>query len=1085
MGKRNKEKKGNTKNRNTPPIVPASQATNIRHITSLHQLDPMGSSWRHYPKSESRKVLVDRLRKKPDAQRTGDDWWQLGEYQILDGLADGNEAMVNAGSQALMAGASMTPPHAGCLLDMGWLLCYKGLDQMALFYFDKAAQEVPHSRDVWALRGWACIGTDSREQAIDSFRKAVSLPGATDGDRSTLQSLESGEALATLRKELVLRKFDDEVVRSQYGDPKDAARSGVVQLKQMLERKPDDADLAYSLAYCYYILGQFDHAEPQLMRLIGEDVDNAEALTLLGLIAMKRGLAAKQQDFYERAVKADRNHVLANVNLASMYQDQGDFHRARPMLVRAIEAAAEGDPHLPIAIDLLGNSYGTIENDYAKEAELHRRAIALDPRRAIFHANLVVSLLSADRAKDAQRALQAAKDKRLPLPNQSLLENLIKLYQERSLHPYEYMRMIDALSAALGWAALKPLARRAWDQRQRILPAEQIEFLGALGLMASRVGDQDLALEIWRYGMVQPGGAAFGANVAAELSMMNRNSEALAAAEVMSMETPRSWTILGNIRQKAGFHKLALEAYLVALKKDERFLLPLSNAVASAKDGFLAEELNPFIERLETEWQSLPSALALLGQALVLQGRLTAAANSFERALWSASSIRTPEDLWKDGRLDDDLSLPGEPSIEQHYAGACCFLELGRLDKVLALTAQIRDWPRWMNGDWLILESEVFLAAGDFDRAAAIISSMTDQPPPRLVSAKIAIAQGSEQLADQLIANGLADEQAHAFKHPFGRLDALFRVLASQRALSKGEPEEAESLAREAVRRDPTCAAARMALVDSLSGRISEPELQQLLRDGLRRSPGHVGLVAALVELLVASGQTEEATHVLEENRSLMLERGDQIATHKLGELLAVDRLSRLAVTTSATLPSTDNWPWLGSLSSPLQEWLRGAKLSLERSDELAAAYGLYVSKAAEYILIERVMLPFRDACPDAPSLLSEKHRDVGRFMAGGIAPSVGGIARLFDAANKSYRSSEDELTTRFRDMISSGCFGDAKTLRSDDFVNELLELGMARNSTAHLGEGTLADLQKATRCVIAGDTPGRLLTVLNIVTPN
>ena len=104
--------------------------------------------------------------------------------------------------------------------------------------------------------------------------------------------------------------------------------------------------------------------------------------------------------------------------------------------------------------------------------------------------------------------------------------------------------------------------------------------------------------------------------------------------------------------------------------------------------------------------------------------------------------------------------------------------------------------------------------------------------------------------------------------------------------------------------------------------------------------------------------------------------------------------------------------------------------------------------------------------------------------MAGGIPPSVGSIARLFDAANKSYRSSEDELTTRFREMISQGCFGDAKTLRSDDFVNELIELGKARNSTAHLGETNLADLQKATQCVIAGDTPGRLLTVLNVVTP-
>ena len=63
-------------------------------------------------------ALIDRLKAKSGDTRTGDDWWQLGEYQIVQGLSAGDESAINAGSQALMKGAHLTPPHAGCQLDL-------------------------------------------------------------------------------------------------------------------------------------------------------------------------------------------------------------------------------------------------------------------------------------------------------------------------------------------------------------------------------------------------------------------------------------------------------------------------------------------------------------------------------------------------------------------------------------------------------------------------------------------------------------------------------------------------------------------------------------------------------------------------------------------------------------------------------------------------------------------------------------------------------------------------------------------------------------------------------------------------------
>lgn len=72
-----------------------SNASNVFRISNgrverLHQTDPMGASWRSYPKSAVRQSVIDRVKAKPEAERTGDDWWQLGEYQVIDGLASGD-----------------------------------------------------------------------------------------------------------------------------------------------------------------------------------------------------------------------------------------------------------------------------------------------------------------------------------------------------------------------------------------------------------------------------------------------------------------------------------------------------------------------------------------------------------------------------------------------------------------------------------------------------------------------------------------------------------------------------------------------------------------------------------------------------------------------------------------------------------------------------------------------------------------------------------------------------------------------------------------------------------------------------------
>jgi tetratricopeptide (TPR) repeat protein len=1043
---------------------------------ALHQSGPLGASWRAYPSASVRRSVVERLKARPDSARAGDEWWQLGEYQVIEGLTSADEAAINAGLQALMCGAALNPPHVGCLLDLGWLLCFKGLDQLALPYLARAAELTPASRDVWSLRGWAYIGSGLRDEAVASFKNAAELPEATESDRQILAQLQEGADLATLRKELILNKFDECILRSEGGDQKDAAQSGVIQFRQLLDQRPGDVDLSYCLAYCYYILDQLTQAEPLLLRVIGEKADHADALTLLGLIAMKQKRPDDQRQYYERAVDANPNHVLANVNLASMYQDAGEFHVARPMLLRAIEAAAPDDPYLPIALDLLANSYGAIEQDYAKEVDLHRQAISLNPKKPLFHANLIVALLSDCQVKNAQRALQSAKDARLPLPNQPFLENIVRIFLDRTLHPYRYLQLVEELANSMGWGALRQLVRYAWDRRNIVDQAERVDFISGIGLIAAKTGDHELALEIWRHGLSIAGGSVFGSNLAVELSNLGRHAEALEIADRMSMDNPRSWTILGNIRMNAEQYKSAIEAYRMALEKDERFLLPISNAIHAAQVGLLGEHLEPFIDRLMTDWKSSRTASLLLGQALVMRGKLSTAAEEFQAALFDGQSVRTPEELFDGDHDAEDFSVFGNATLEHHYAAARCFLLLGRLDLLMKLVVKVAEWPKWMNGDWLVLQAEAYVAANRFDDAESVISKMPNQPPPRVVEAKIAVARGNLDDAKTIIEEGLNNDLASEFTHPDGRPDAIFRALAAELAIRTGDLLIAEDLAQEAVRRDPSCIRARLALIAALHGRSPHEDVRSLIHDGLRRSPGHPDLVAELVGSYLGSGSPDSANEELERVRPFLVERGASDIAHRLGEAIAIDRLSKLEGAVNTIVDNAVPWPWIESLEQPIKQWMRAAYLSSQRGDELSAAFVLYVSKVAEYLLVSKIMVPFRDSLRDAHTYTSDRHRDVIRFMSGGSPPSIGAIARLLEAAGRTYRSSDDELLRVFREAISKGKFGDSRVLRGSELTNQLSKLAHARNSSAHLGDHDMAVLRDATKCIVANDLPGLLL---------
>jgi hypothetical protein len=108
----------------------------------------------------------------------------------------------------------------------------------------------------------------------------------------------------------------------------------------------------------------------------------------------------------------------------------------------------------------------------------------------------------------------------------------------------------------------------------------------------------------------------------------------------------------------------------------------------------------------------------------------------------------------------------------------------------------------------MILEAEAYPSASDLDRASASMNGIETSLHPGSSLRRLRSNAGtSRRRIGSPVALGLADEEAQGFDYPEGRPDAMFRVLAAERALGNGEPEHSEELARDAVRRDPACCA--------------------------------------------------------------------------------------------------------------------------------------------------------------------------------------------------------------------------------------------------------------------------------------
>jgi len=172
--------------------------------------------------------------------------------------------------------------------------------------------------------------------------------------------------------------------------------------------------------------GRLDEAERDYRAIIESDPDCAEAVHLLGVIALQRGDLAAAETLLGRAVALDPNNAKYHNNYGVAAERRGDVGEAAARFAKA----AAIDPQFADAHANRGTALRALGRlNEAKRA--FARALELEPGHARAHANLAATLKAGGEIQAAVEHFRAAADHDPKLFEP--LRNLCVIYKEAGL----------------------------------------------------------------------------------------------------------------------------------------------------------------------------------------------------------------------------------------------------------------------------------------------------------------------------------------------------------------------------------------------------------------------------------------------------------------------------------------------------------------------------------------------------------------------------------------------------------------------------------------------------------------------------
>jgi len=1030
-----------------------------------------GTHWRHYPARSVRNATIARVLKKKPSNRSGLDWWHLGEYQIVNGLLDDDEALISSGEEALVEGSLIDNPHPACLIDLGWILFDRGNPAQAKKNFVEALRIDDRSRDAWAFLALTEIALSNRDKALEAFENAARHSQARqhETDLIAIELLKASQEIPDeLRKNTKILKFSLNAI--EHFSPDDQAKALRYLLRNCLgsgitpeyeKRIRDDLcevcyagirDLHETIKTCEESIDFLDSSEtPHL---------------LMGLACAKLGNKRKAIQSYTRCLELDPENLLAITNLSDLLLQEGQADRAYKTLRSIKEPPVEMESGN--YFNNLGNAIAEMGLSILDELQCREKADLCNRKNPKFALNYVFSLIvNGEISKARDRLSNSRKMIVDTLGDESIEihEQLIKAAISAK-DPMELLAIHHDLVPILGLRDTAFLLLQAWQKRmsfetvttqdgehqgRSLQSFEYGDFLGELGIRLGEASKHAEALACWRELQSIPGHNAASWNIPVSLDALGMHQEAVESLQTATGDCVRKNTITANVLGRTDPEQ-AFEYYLRALKEDESFLLPIENCFDLALRLNRRECLPGLIEALGRVEESTERDL-LSARIELERGYLLKSSEYLERVIRRNDSFMGPKELQDRLRLErkDPTLLGGFDVLKIYKQLARIYLIAERHDDLAELIASLAEYLSEMDGDWRVLMSISLSIQDKVDDAISVLSGMDDQPPAMLAKSYAYLQAGDFGCAFQACGQiQMEDRDLDGFFFALCLPSAFRFGLEAICFLNDGDAAKACLAAEEAITRDPASRWLTDIFLRCLDATGRSNEITDFIADQFKHASGNTKLFRRLINGLIYQSRIEECAILM----NSFCDSADDKSREEVGDLQAT--VSVLTTALSHRQVEIELPQWSEYLDDQGITYLKQALYSEKMLEEQGDQCGILLSRFCEHMLKQYFFFPLCNRVEPSECIPWERARNASAYLCTrrGPEPTMGDIIALVSTMGHPLNRQN-----RFISMMLRATYElpiNADLLLTKQFTEALRELRDYRNKIMHATPASL-----------------------------
>jgi tetratricopeptide (TPR) repeat protein len=379
----------------------------------------------------------------------------------------------------------------------------------------------------------------------------------------------------------------------------------------------------------YHQDGHLEQAARIYQSILTRHADHADALHLLGVVALQQGDGRRAIELIGRAIAVNPGVAAFHANLAEAYRALGQLERA----VGCCQVALRLQPHYPEAANNLGLAL-LAQGKPATAADQFRQALRLKPDAAMVHNNLGNALrLLGDKAQAVGQFQQALRlDPGLAEAHSNLGQLCLELHRlpEAAFHCRAAVRLRpnfpeahNNLGNVLREQGKLHEAKACYAEALRLNPDLAMTY-NNLGQAVQEEGKLDDAVSWYQKGLqLQPDSARIHCNLASALGEQEKHEAAVAGYQ-RALELDPGYAEahhgLGAVLHDQGRFQEAAARFREALRLQPDF------APAHGSLGTVLEELGDLDAALLCFREALrhdPNHAAAYGQlATTLRGKL-------------------------------------------------------------------------------------------------------------------------------------------------------------------------------------------------------------------------------------------------------------------------------------------------------------------------------------------------------------------------------------------------------------------------------------------------------------------------------